>query len=585
MSELSQILRLMKPFWRRALLALLLTALTIGSSVALMMTSAWLISTAALQLGITSLGVAPAAVRLFGLSRAVFRYLERLVSHDVTFRLLARLRVWFYERIEPLSLVQLQSFRSGDLISRVVSDVDELQNFYLRLVSPPAVAAIMTVAMGLAFGAIDRRVGLVVAGCMLLAGVLLPLLAWSIGEQAGRQVVDSRSRLHGNLVDAVQGLPDSIVFGYAGELRRALHRMTGRLAHGERRMGRLDGLQSGLSVLLVNLAAVSVLWVALGRVDGVLLAVLALGTIAAFEAITPLGPAGQDLGKEMAAARRVLEIIKSTPAVAAGSRQVPQAAPGPALKIDRVTLRYGDAERPALAAFSLDLPYGTHLLLTGESGAGKSSLINLLLRFADYETGHITVGGTDLRALTHESVRQTFAVMTQRTHLFNTTIRENIRIGRKSASDEEIVAAARAAHIHDFIQALPDGYETYVGEGGALLSGGERQRVALARMLLKDAPIWLLDEITANLDPVTAVNVLQEVLAAGADRTVVLMTHRPQLAAAHTFARKLRLGVAGHPSGSSHGASLPPAASAHEETQQESYAGAAALPPPSGGEH
>jgi len=541
MSELSPILRLLKPFWRRALLALLLSALTIGSSVALMMTSAWLISTAALQMGITSLGVAPVAVRLFGLSRAVFRYLERLASHDVTFRLLAGLRVWFFESIEPLSLVQLQSYRSGDLMSRVVSDVEELQNFYLRLASPPAVAAVMTVAMGLAFGAIDRRLGLVVATFMAVAAVALPLLAWWIGEQTGSRVIENRARLNSHLVDAVQGLPDSIAFGYASELRTTLNRMTGRLAQGERRMGRLDGLQSGLSALTVNLAAASVLWVALGRVDGVLLAALALGTIAAFEAITPLALAGQTLGKEMAAARRVLEVIDSAPTVQEGSRRLSDLAARPAIKMVGVTFRYGDEDRPALAGFSLDVAYGTHLLLTGESGAGKSSLINLLLRFADYEAGHVTVGGTDLRAFTHESVRQTFAVMTQRTHLFNTTIRENVRIGRKSASDEEIVAAAQAAHVHDFIQTLPNGYETYVGEGGALLSGGERQRIALARMLLKEAPIWLLDEVAANLDPLTAVSVLQSVLTAGADRTIILMTHRPELVTDHGFDQEVRL--------------------------------------------
>jgi len=302
-------------------------------------------------------------------------------------------------------------------------------------------------------------------------------------------------------------------------------------------------MQSGLSVLMVNLAAASVLWVALGRVDGVLLAALVLGTIAAFEAITPLALAGQTLGKEKAAARRVLEIIESAPAVQEGSRRVPASATAPALEIDGVTLRYGDGERPALTDFSLDVPYGTRLLVTGESGAGKSSLINLFLRFTDYQSGRITVGGIDLRALTHESVRQTFAVMTQRTHLFNTTIRENVRIGRTSASDEEIVAAGQAAHIHDFIQTLPDGYETYVGEGGALLSGGERQRLALARMLLKDAPIWLLDEVVANLDPATAANVLRAVLTAAADRTVILMTHRPHLVGSHGFDRTIRLEV------------------------------------------
>ncbi|MFW6070606.1 MAG: thiol reductant ABC exporter subunit CydC, partial [bacterium] len=527
MSELSRILRLMRPFWRRVLLALTLSALTIASSVGLMMTAAWLISTAALQQGVVSLGVAPVAVRFFGLSRAVFRYLERLVSHDVTFRLLARLRVWFYERIEPLSLVQRQSYRSGDLISRAVSDVEELQNFYLRLAGPPAVALLVTAATGLVFAAIDPLAALVAVAFMLGAGISLPLLAWWIGARAGRPLVGSRAQLNSHLVDAVQGLPDSVAFGYADEVRQRLQRIGGQLARWERRMGWLDGLQSGTSLLVVHLAAAGVLWVALGRVDGVWLAALALGTVAAFEAITPLALAGQHLGQETAAARRLLEVMEQTPAVREGRLEASVLPSRPALAMHEVLFRYQPEDDPVLDRFSLELPYGAHALVTGESGAGKSSLINVLLRFAEYEAGEITVGGVDLRELQQESARRLFAVMTQRTHLFNTTIRENIRIGRKEASDEEVIEAARAAQIHDFIQTLPEGYETYVGEGGALLSGGERQRVALARMLLKDAPLWLLDEAAANLDPATARNVVQAVLAAGEGRTVIMMTHRP----------------------------------------------------------
>src|SRR5690606_33425205 len=208
---------------------------------------------------------------------------------------------WFYERIEPLSMVQLQAFRSGDLLSRAVSDIEELQNFYLRLASPPAVALVMIATMGAVMGAIDRPVAPVVVVFMLVTGSLLPLLAWWIGARAGTPLIENRARLNSHLVDAVQGLADSIAFGYANQLGQNLAHLTGRLSHAEWRMGWLDGLQSGFSVLMVNLAAVSVLWVATGRVQGVLLASLVLGTIAAFEAITPLAQAGQNLGKELAA--------------------------------------------------------------------------------------------------------------------------------------------------------------------------------------------------------------------------------------------------------------------------------------------
>lgn len=547
MANLLQILGLLKPFWRRTLLALLLSALTISGGIALMMTSAWLISTAALQLGITALGVAPTAVRLFGLSRAVFRYLERLVSHDVTFRLLARLRVWFYERIEPLSLVQLQAFRSGDLMARVVSDIDELQNFYLRLVSPPLVAIIVTIGLGLTFSFFDGRAALVLVAFMLLTGLLLPLLTWWIGVRVGPQLIAGRTQLNSHLVDAIQGMSDSLAFGYAAHLRVVLTGMTAHLARWERQMSRLDGLQTGLSVLLVNLAAAAVLWVAIGRVDGVMLAALVLGAVAAFEAITPLALAGQHLGQELTAAGRVFEVINTTPTVLEPLRPATCPTTAPNLELVGLTFRYAANERPVYSDFSLDVPYGAKVLLTGESGAGKSSLINILLRLAEYEAGQITVGGTDLRSLAHEEVRQVFGVMTQRTHLFNTTLRENIRLGRKAADDEAVAAAAKAAHIHDFILTLPAGYDTVVGESGALLSGGERQRLALARILLKDAPIWLLDEITANLDPLTAAHVLQAVLTAGANRTLILITHRTDLLSRYRFDRQVRLGFASPP--------------------------------------
>jgi len=541
MSNLLPVLRLLRPFLGRVLLSLLLGVLTIGSSIALMMTAAWLISTAALQLGITSLGLAPTAVRLFGLARALFRYLERLVSHDVTFRLLARLRVWFYERLEPLSLVQRQAFRSGDLMDRVVADIDELQNFYLRLVTPPLVALVVTGGVGLGFALLDGQTAAVLVAFMLVAGSLLPLMTWQIGQQASRQTGADRNQLNSQLVDSVQGLADGLAFGYDRQQKELLDALGQRLAGAEQRLSRLDSLQGGLSLLLVNLAAVSVLWTAVGRVDGVMLAAVTLGAIAAFEAITPLALAGQNLGQEMAAAGRVMEIVANVPAVAEPDRPVQPPVDEFDLRLDRVTFRYAPAEPPVLSDFSLAVPQGSRVLITGESGVGKSSLINALLRLAPLEAGQISVGGIDLSALAHEDVVALFGVMTQRTHLFNSSIRENIRIGRKAASDAEIEAAARTAQIHDFIQALPQGYDTYIGEGGARLSGGERQRLALARLLLKEAPIWLLDEITANLDPVTAVAVWQGVLTASAGRTLLIITHQPELVRSSHLTQTIRI--------------------------------------------
>jgi ATP-binding cassette subfamily C protein CydC len=516
----------MRPFAAQAALALLLAVITVMSSVGLLMTSAWLISTAGLRIGIETLGVAPTAVRMFGVSRAVFRYLERLVSHDVTFKLLARLRVWFYARLEPLSSSQLQSLRSGDLMARVVSDVDDLQNIYLRVLAPPLVAIVVTLATSALFALIHPMLGLGLFLCLTLGGTLLPLFTWWAGQTVGVRLATTRTAMSAQVVDSLQGLADSVAYGEATRRLAEFEAMNGALARDERRMARLDGAQSGLALAWVNVSSLGLLWLAIGQVDGVLLATVALGTLAAFEAITPLALAMQYAGKELAAAEQVMGLIHSTPTLP--SPLTPAPAPSGALGVtfEDVHFRYTADAPYVLKGFSLAIPAGEMACVMGESGAGKSSLLNILTRFWDYEAGTVRLGSADLKTLAHEDVRRLLGVMTQRTYLFNTTVRENIRLARKSASDADVEAVARQAHLHDFIMSLPQTYDTDVGENGVALSGGQRQRVALARLLLKDAPIWVLDEPTANLDPITAQEVMRDVLAVAQGRTLLLLAHR-----------------------------------------------------------
>jgi len=542
-SVTKSLLTLLRPFSRSILLALLLSIVTISSSIALMMTSAWLISTAALQLGITSLSLAPTAVRLFGLSRATFRYLERLVSHDVTFRILAHLRVWFYENIEPLSPAQLDAFSSGDLMARLVSDVEELQNTYIRVIAPPIVAVIITIGIGITFSFIDIFVALVAVAFMIIAGTVLPLLTWWIGNQIGVHLVAARANINIHLVDTIQGLSDSLAYGYATNRLELLSDFNNEVLRLELQEAWLYSLQGGVSVLMVNLASFSVLLTAIDRVDGVLLATVTLGMIAAFEPITPLALATQYLGKELSAARRVFNLMDLKPTIVERieTRSKPDHDINLALK--EIDFRYGKTEPWVFHDFSIDIPFGSRVVITGESGSGKSSLVNLLLRFWDYEKGQVIVGDMPLKELAHDDARSLFGVMTQSVHLFNTTISENIRIANKSASDEMIIDVAKAVQIHDFIMSLPNGYDTYVGENGLSLSGGERQRLALARILLKDAPIWILDEITANLDFVTADKVLASVMQLGTNRTIILITHQTSLVEKYKFDQALNFEV------------------------------------------
>jgi ATP-binding cassette subfamily C protein CydC len=523
-NTLRRLLGLLRPFWRGMALAVLLGALTIASSVYLMATSAWMISKAGVQPSIADLGVSVVAVRFFGIARAGFRYLERLASHDTTFRILARLRVRFYEAVEPLAPARLMQYRSGDLLGRVVGDIETLQDVFLRGVAPPVVAVLIALLLTSLLAAFDALAALVALGFVMVTGAALPLLAWWLGSRPGKALVAEREALHAGLVDALQGMADAVAYGSADRLRARLDASSMALAQAERRYHRLEGLQTALGLLLTHGAALAVLIVAIPRVDGILLATLTLATVAAFEAFTPLAIAANQFGASLEAADRVFALIDAEPVV------VDPAQPAPLperfdLRINDLTFRYAPDQAPVIDGLTLDIPYGQHVALTGRSGSGKSTLVNVLLRFWPVEAGRITIGGVDLTALAQSDARQVFGVMTQRTHLFNTTLRENIRIARPDATDAEVEAAARQAHIHAFISGLPDGYETYAGENGIRLSGGERQRVALARVLLKDAPVLILDEATAHLDSATERALLTTVLDAAQGRTVILLTH------------------------------------------------------------
>ncbi len=514
----------MLPFWRGMLLAALLGGLTIGSSIGLMATSAWLIAKAALEPSIADLGVAVVAVRFFGIARGVFRYLERLVSHDTTFRLLAHLRVIFYRAVEPLAPARLTEFRSGDLLGRVVGDIESLQNVYLRAVAPPLVALMVAAGLTLLFAAFDPLVALIALACLLIAGIGAPLLAWWSARRAGRAHIQARADLNAALIDGIQGLPESLIYGYAPPLDD----LNDQISVQETRLALIDGLQSGLMILLTNGAALLVLAVAIPRVDPIYLALLALATTAAFEAIMPLAQAAQQLGATLAAAERLFEVIDTLPAVT----DPPDPAPAPRnydLVLRDVTFRYASGSLPALDHVSLTIPAGAKVAIVGTSGSGKSTLANLLVRFWDVELGAITLGGTDLRAYRQTDLRSAVGMMEQRTHLFNTTIRENIWIGRRDADEAEVMAVAQQAQIHDFIAALPEGYLTLAGENGVKLSAGERQRIALARVLLKGAPILVLDEPTANLDSLNERAILETILEHSAGRTLILLTHRRAL--------------------------------------------------------
>lgn len=535
---LVRLLSFLRGAWGRVALSALLGALTIGANIALMGTSAWLISTAALQPSVAELGVAVVGVRFFGISRAVFRYLERLVSHDVTFRLLAKLRAWFYEQLEPLAPARLMSYRAGDLLARIIADVGTLEDFYVRVVSPPLVAVLAAAGTALFLSAFHPPLAAILLGLFLALGLLLPVVALALGRQPGRQLVTARAELNARLVDGIQGLADLVAYGRASDHAAKVARTGQALGMAHRRMAAISGVQSGFSALLTNLGLWIVVYLTIpqitaGAIAGPMLASLALSALASFEAVTPMPMAAQLWESIREAAGRLFEIVDARPAVAESRSarqeertQNTKAAKSGYLEFTSVSFEYPLGAVPAVEGISFKLDAGACLAIVGPSGGGKSTLVNLLLRFWEYDQGEIHLNGISLRELGQDQVRAQFAVVPQRPHFFNLSIRENLRLAKPDATQSDIESAARQVHIDEFIRSLPRGYDTFLGEGGQRLSGGERQRLAIARALLREAPILILDEPTANLDPLTEKRIMDTLVETMRERTRLLITHR-----------------------------------------------------------
>ena len=517
----------------RLALAALLGVLTILFGVGLMATAGYLISRAAEQPAVLSLTVAIVGVRFFGLARPIARYLERLASHDVALRSLGTARARVYERLEGLSPTQLQEHRDGDLLASFVGDVDSLQNLYLRGLLPPVVAfGAGAGAVGLV-AAILPPAGLVLAAGLVAAGTVVPFTAAGLARRSAALQAPARGALSAELVETLTGGAELVAYGRQSERLDRVSAVDSRLVRVARRAALADGTGEGLRLLVTGATVAGVLAVAVsahevGTLDRVLIGLLALASLAAFEAVQPLPEAFRELRTTVAAGQRILDLTAREPAVADPADPLPFPSGPFTVALEDVRFRYASGERPALDGVSLRLEPGRRVALLGPSGSGKTTVANLLQRFIDPEAGRVTLAGRDLREYRLEDVRRGIAVAGQDSHLFSTTIHENVRLARPEATDEELEDALGRARILDWVSSLPDGWNTLVGEEGRELSGGQRQRLVVARALLANAPVLVLDEPTAHLDPPTAERLIDDVLDAAADRTVLLITHRPE---------------------------------------------------------
>ncbi len=530
MKTVTRLLRLLVPYRWRIAGAVFLGMLTVATNTGLLAVAAYLISAAAKHPLLIELTGAIYLVRICGISRAFVRYAERLTSHNVTFRLIGSLRVYLFKRLEPLAPAELSGYRSGDLLARMMRDVDELQNLFQQIAGPTLVAfvsALMTVAV---FHVFSDLLAIVALAFMALVGVGVPLTARSLGRRAGRREPALRAELQALLVDGVHGMQDLLALGRESDHRRRVAELSAELSRLQRRMARITGFEQAMSDLGTNLAVWTILLLAIpmvqdARIQGVYLATLALIMLGSFEAIRPLGRSFQFLERTTTAGERIFEIVERSPAVRDPVSPVARSS-STLLEFDDVSFGYGPSEPLALQKVSFRLNTGARLAVVGPSGAGKSTIANLAVRFWDPCSGVIRLGGVDLRELTQVDLRREISVVGQETRLFNTTLRGNLRLAKPDATDDELFEVLRLARLDELVERLPKKLDTWLGEEGMRFSGGERQRLAIARALLKDSPVLILDEPTANLDPVTEREVLDSIFELFQDRSILLITHR-----------------------------------------------------------
>jgi ATP-binding cassette subfamily C protein CydC len=525
--------------WWRLALALVAGVAAAGSAVALLATSAWLITTAAAQPPVLILMVPIVAVRAFGVGRGVFRYVERLAGHDAAYRVLGETRARITGRLERIAPGGLSGRRQGDLLARLVLDVDAVLDLWLRVLLPVAVAMVTAAATVALLVLLLPVAGVAVALAVLIACTVVPWLTAKTAARAERRIASERGDVAAAATEALLTAGDIVAFNAVDDVLAAFSTHDDRLAAAERRSAWSAGLGGALLVLCVGGASVAGLVLgSTANITGAVFAVLVLTPLALADVLGGIPAAAQLAIRVRAALGRVQELVDAPEPVhePAAAVALPR---GHDLEVKHLHVGYGDDD--VLDGLSLDMPAGSRVVITGASGSGKSTVAAVLLRFLEPRGGEVLMDGVDLASLEGDQVRSVVGLLTQESHVFDTTIRENLLLAQPGASDLRLWRALYLARLGVFVEGLPDGLDTMVGEHGARLSGGERQRLAFARLLLADRDVLVLDEPTEHLDEETGRALLADLFAAAGRRTVVLLTHRPELAPAHALRRAVRL--------------------------------------------
>ncbi len=534
---------LFKPYWGGMVLGVLLSLVTIMANVGLMALSGWFITSMAIAgvAGISMDYFSPAAgIRGLSIARTASRYGERLVTHEATFRVLSELRHWFYLHLEPLAPAVLQNYHSGDLLSRIRSDIDALENVYIRIIVPVSVATITGLFFVYFLFRYDASLAIVELVLLLVAGVVVPLIVNSLSRKPGEKKVELSTALRSDVIDSVQGMGELLIYAAASKQAQKIDNLSKQLLEQQTKMARYSGVSQAILSLCANLAMLGVLVIAIPLVSnsGISppqLVMLALFSLASFELVLALPLAFQTLPETLLSARRIFTIVDAKPQVVEPEADSPKAKNAD-IEFKNVSFHYpfndsdkhsgGTDTNDILKNLSFTLKSGSRLGIVGSSGVGKSSIVNLLLRFWDPAAGRISFGGYDLGLYKGDDLRRHFSVVSQNSYFFNSTIKRNLLLAKRDATDEQLERVCRIAQIHEFIETLPEAYDTWVGEAGFKLSGGQLKRLTIARALLKDAPVLILDEPGEGLDSKTESAVLKAVFEYRKDASILLITHR-----------------------------------------------------------
>ena len=513
-------------------LGVVLAIVTLLASIGLLTLSGWFLSASAVVgvAGIYSFNyMLPAAgVRGAAIIRTAGRYFERLVSHDATFRVLQHLRVFTFSKLLPLSPAGLARFRQGELLNRVVADVDTLDHLYLRVISPLIGALVVIVVVTAGLSILDVTLALTLGGIMLVTLLVLPPLFYRAGKPAGESITQMRGQYRQQLTAWLQGQAELMLFSASDRYRKQLEKTEQRWQDAQRRQAELTALSQALMLLIGGVAVVAMLWLTSAGVGGnsqpgALIALFVFCALAAFEALAPVTGAFQHLGQVIASARRITQITGQQPEVtfAAGEGQ---AFGQVSLTLNQVTFSYPQQPSPALENISLQVGAGEHIAILGRTGCGKSTLLQLLTRAWDPANGEILLNDQPLTHLNEATLRQAMSVVPQRVHLFSATLRDNLSLAAPGASDIQLMKALERVGLEKLLE--DSGLNAWLGEGGRQLSGGELRRLAIARALLHDAPLMLLDEPTEGLDATTESQILDLLAEVMREKTVLMVTHR-----------------------------------------------------------